>query len=1809
MERKKKEKITKEQKIAAINKVFYKIKMVIGTPSILLYPAFFLKALGSIIQSHIMDDLENSSFKISKFLRHMTCCSNSSINCINNTNYGIICSFLYIFLLIPFFLFYIIYNIELKKKTEYKKLHNILIKVEAIIIYIIIGFSQHLIEYFSFVIISKIYQNNDDTKEIISIFFNNLYVLPCFFIILNGFFIIVLNVFTFYFIAFLNRPFFSESYTIQIYQNKWFKIFLVLTFDLQAIQLLNIFSAKEDSTQIFPVLILLFIIFGTFVTYSKNYFSEQTILSKIYIIICYMCFISCILEFYIYYHINKSRKMTKKELYEKLLFELIMSFVIYKISYIIKNKHYKREINKMLFNPQKRMYIDPYLYFATHLMQSVSDNEKLQKIIILIYKHKVKCLDKKCNCHMIKDELNFNTLPIFSMKNKNILNTKEFYSLYRDIVILIENEIYSLLHTIKKNNKFIIYCQILILHVEYLFFFSNSISYGCYLIEKYIRKCGKDIPFFLRFQLYQLKRLYLKKYKKNLKEEILLQNEQTKNLLKFSSFLQYRSLIDGIHNDLLSSTLNLINVIYLKDLKTYMNKIEKEAMEQKSNSQNIISRSSYSQLHLEYIIKVCKRFKTSHENLVNNIIINFSKEHKCSNMELCYLLNIYFKTICQNIPDKIIFLINKEYNSLNSITKKNVSFTEKGMIHPLIATLRDKKNFIITYCCKYLKLDLGYKSNELIGENINILLPSLLKTYHEHVLFSFAFIDIHNNKFTNKDKFILNKNGYCHPINIKGTIIPKLSKNISIISDITFLEFSKDCCFFVMDEFGNFLTYSQSMEDKFIINKDIIQKIKFNFFTYFNISENHFKIFRKQINSISKSHKFQSIKKMQRHSFKNIGLNIEKDKRIRETSYFNFLYDKRKLTPSLEKIKNFILESQSELYLLYKIEEFENNINQNKKFSSSKVLGTIINRDTEFNQNSNLIQFKIRALSLDGFIYFKVMLNDINHNEINSDSSISRLNIITTNKNNETPQLIITKTMANKSFKKHITMQPPPSLINLKKTASMGGALKKNRINSSYLSTENIVNLSTSNNNLLSGVMTSDNNNLTLPKIKTKKDNSFIKKNVKLNSTRKKNFLSNQIDFNFNKNILYIILFTCILFVLLFLSIFFHPLSKKIIKDTDDFNNLSFSIATLKYNVLLSSSMFFDRILLFHSDKIEYESLLLNMEEFDLLISSKAKDMIIQDNLFFQYLNNLEIKGVSQLISEKDTYTALKNNWNIYIRDSSIHEEILYYYYIIDYVSRNSLPSNCHIKNFEKELFPNKTIEVTLDDTLFYFITHNVLTVLLPRFDFVLREIVKNIYQNYDYIENFNYFYTSIFLLTCVIIIISFLFIFNHFIKSNFYMTFLLLGDKDDKLLTSQLNVFLGILTDFSYDKCKEYEKILNSQLYRRGSQGIIIFEDEEKNLLKTSTPSFINNSYESFNISSSKILKGGMDRKLSKKEKEDKEKLEIEEKENLEYNVIEYLRKNFKLIVVFKILISILMIIITILLINFLLINMSEIKTIKQANSLGIDYTNKLLYYIQLILTYKKTILNCDVQENETFNKNNYPFMTMDNYYKIDINLNSHYYEKFDKTPFGLTIYLLQLTLENLEKFNAEGINNPPLTKLKKVNDLYNQKDFCVTVNDHFYNMYFPDRDYIDHFKDIISSVNRCMTIGNGINKGGLKTSLESMFNELIQYYEEYFIDLKNNNTNIIQDYLYKPNILNLFINFDYPIDKAQMVFIKLIEIENKEIFKHWNVIENNFIYAFLSFDLLVVLVAFFIMKKLGTYYLILYDTVHRLHTALKIK
>lgn len=64
--------------------------------------------------------------------------------------------------------------------------------------------------------------------------------------------------------------------------------------------------------------------------------------------------------------------------------------------------------------------------------------------------------------------------------------------------------------TISKINRLVEYCQIVILHVEFICYFSLNIPFGIFLIEKYMKKIEGDSPFMLKFQLYQLKRYYIK---------------------------------------------------------------------------------------------------------------------------------------------------------------------------------------------------------------------------------------------------------------------------------------------------------------------------------------------------------------------------------------------------------------------------------------------------------------------------------------------------------------------------------------------------------------------------------------------------------------------------------------------------------------------------------------------------------------------------------------------------------------------------------------------------------------------------------------------------------------------------------------------------------------------------------------------------------------------------------------------------------------------------------------------------------------------------------------------------------------------------------------------------------------------------------------------------------------------------------------------------------------------------------------------------------------------------------------------------
>lgn len=245
---------------------------------------------------------------------------------------------------------------------------------------------------------------------------------------------------------------------------------------------------------------------------------------------------------------------------------------------IARHRAFIKELEKMLFTKQKRISIEPYLYLVTILLESIRDTKKLDLILKLIHQHKLTCKESTCSCQKSSYQLQYSQIENIIIKNKSHLSMEQFYLLYKDIIIVIENEIYNMLITICKMNKLINYCQILILHVEYICFFSMNIPFGSYLIEKNIKKIGKEMPFMLRLQLYQLKRNFINQYKKKLYHQSLGINKcikgdntqeksSSQELIQYWKFYKYQKIVVGVYNLIGNCVEDFLTIISLSQIK------------------------------------------------------------------------------------------------------------------------------------------------------------------------------------------------------------------------------------------------------------------------------------------------------------------------------------------------------------------------------------------------------------------------------------------------------------------------------------------------------------------------------------------------------------------------------------------------------------------------------------------------------------------------------------------------------------------------------------------------------------------------------------------------------------------------------------------------------------------------------------------------------------------------------------------------------------------------------------------------------------------------------------------------------------------------------------------------------------------------------------------------------------------------------------------------------------------------------------------------------------------------------------------
>ena len=312
----------------------------------------------------------------------------------------------------------------------------------------------------------------------------------------------------------------------------------------------------------------------------------------------------------------------------------------------------------------------------------------------------------------------------------------------------------------------------------------------------------------------------------NAKKALIILNSINKNILSFTinyNIYLCRKLIDKYY--LIITEKNCLNE-YQINSKDFKDLIEK----------TILLYYKFMSLLLD-----CKNKKDNNFQLLNKlgnqIIIkkkeiekNFNKliKTKTNNNEIIQLYSEFNKIILNNKDNHNNYQINENNKQIknNEIDYSNLNteiFKKNNDLYLIISTNKNNLGVIID-CCINLSKIFGYKKEEIIGKNINILIPEIFHQKHNLIILNYLknnklkFIkNLYDKKkfypdFIEKETFILSKSKFLIPIKLKIFFVQTekndfvfIAKILQII-DIKDINISKCCILTDKNLFIKFFT-------------------------------------------------------------------------------------------------------------------------------------------------------------------------------------------------------------------------------------------------------------------------------------------------------------------------------------------------------------------------------------------------------------------------------------------------------------------------------------------------------------------------------------------------------------------------------------------------------------------------------------------------------------------------------------------------------------------------------------------------------------------------------------------------------------------------------------------------------------------------------------------------------------------------------------------------------------------------------------------------------------------------------------------
>ena len=950
------EKTTTQKNNLYLLKSLFLLKKNFPTSDTCFYFLFFLKYLGIIVNSRIIEMVTcKDSVSLNKYLKNIFLFGKDFSAMHKNYFSGSMTIATIVLIYWLFNIFCVLYmKYKYKKITSIideksygtnEKLENILFKIVSYINFVIIFFNQYFLEYILFGIFGFIYnqigltskigaQNNYANSlepELID-YLDSTNHFPILIVNMIVAILIVFNMFTYLMFSSIRGLFLYKGILCGNFKFIFIKIIM---FSFQPFFALTKFYNDDKQITIgiiFNVIILVLCLINFWNCFCQFGYYPNNI-GNMCLYLEFFAFVSSIDELIIY---KVGYKISSIFFFVKILIEILNSYILTLLFLYLKDRKSMNNFAKNLFTKNSTDISKGGLYYYMRIFLEYQKNKNINyvKLFRIIILHVKQCKKLDCPGHLLipKDYLQSSFVP-FSYKDRtdyknNIFANKDNGNEIKEELTDTKNE--SDIDNEKKNLKesYIINDNSEHSHVSIekkkLTEKQFQIIFEQEIINKieYLYKTKKiyDLEHFIFIHLQ-----YLYKMKKNYALTLYYIGKYSKCGIKWGFITEYYlyeykiSIIHSYFNKLNISNADKAVNKYRKD-NLFMTEIInyfvllallkqliisscdklKSLFNFRKNLHNPIIIKTYKHSNTNAFLKIGEELKYNVDKILHLTRLGLNQENKDNiSAELIYIISNFLLITLNKIPEDLRKIINPNFD-INTISAKLESgYKFFNLVHPLILTLTKNNTFNITYFSCVISNRLCFLQHELKDKDFHEKLFPGVKFIKQHELMMKQFLFFSYNTYAKTNTFIKSKDGYLVGVSVVAKKYPTFYEDFFIIIG---LDFNEKLFYSRINKSFNRYSFLLDENSEFIAEtRNFMEDFEFNVSMLKDIRTNFFEFFCVDKNLIIEKIRKKN-KELYKHSVNNIyNLKKEEDAFI---VFKNISYEKAYELRDISKLEN-----------------------------------------------------------------------------------------------------------------------------------------------------------------------------------------------------------------------------------------------------------------------------------------------------------------------------------------------------------------------------------------------------------------------------------------------------------------------------------------------------------------------------------------------------------------------------------------------------------------------------------------------------------------------------------------------------------------------------------------------------------------------------------------------------------------------------------------------------------------------------------------------------------------------------------------